>query len=138
MERKLDLTYMKGLYMQDALKLSIFHPTDFSESSSLAFVHALKLSLICGKKLTIMHTGSRENGRHRDWHKFPRVRDTLERWCILEKGSSRSSVYDTLRLKVTKKDEHEMNPLAAIAVSPTPTVICFSKVSNAGKCCKVL
>ena len=121
--------------MEDTFKLSVFHPTDFSKPSSLAFVHALKLSLICGKKLTIMHTGSRDTP-HRDWHKFPRVRDTLEKWGILEKGSRRSSVFDRLGLKVIKKDEHKMDPVAAImchlSKHPTDLVV----LGTSGRRCR--
>ena len=33
----------------------IFHPTDFSQDSQVAFAHALKLALVFRAELTIMH-----------------------------------------------------------------------------------
>jgi hypothetical protein len=38
--------------LPDGVKLeSIFHPSDFSEASEVAFVHALKIALVAGGKL---------------------------------------------------------------------------------------
>ena len=99
--------------MGDGSKLSIFHPTDFSWTSMVAFAHALKLSVICGKKFTILHTGSREEPS-KDWHLFPRVRATLEKWGLLKPGSSEYAVYDNLGIEVEKIDVHKMRPAAAI------------------------
>jgi hypothetical protein len=35
----------------------IFHPSDFSDASNIAFVHALKLAVLANGRLTILHTG---------------------------------------------------------------------------------
>ena len=89
--------------MDDGSKLSIFHPTDFSWTSKVAFAHALKLAVICGNKFTILHTGSREEPS-KDWDLFPRVRATLENWGLLKSGSSEDAVYDKLGIEVEKID----------------------------------
>ena len=99
--------------MGDGFKLSIFHPTDFSWTSTVAFAHALKLAIICGNKFTILHTGSREEPS-KDWHRFPRVRATLESWGMLKPGSSEYAVYDKLGIEVEKIDVHKMTPIAAV------------------------
>jgi nucleotide-binding universal stress UspA family protein len=100
--------------MDDGFKLSIFHPTDFSWTSKVAFAHALKLAVICGNKFTILHTGSREEPS-KDWHLFPRVRDTLENWGLLKPESSEYAVYDKLGIEVEKVDVHKTRPTAAIS-----------------------
>ena len=100
--------------MDDGSKLSIFHPTDFSWTSTVAFAHALKLAVICGNRFTILHTGSREEPS-KDWDLFPRVRATLENWGLLKPGSSESAVYDKLGIEVEKIDVHKMMPTAAIS-----------------------
>ena len=37
---------------------SIFHPSDFSEASEIAFAHALKIALVAGAKLTMFHVAA--------------------------------------------------------------------------------
>jgi len=79
---------------------SIFHPSDFSEASELAFAHALAVALIGETELVIMHA---RRGEREDWFQFPAVRKTLARWQVLEPGSlpsevSKSSRYVSRRL----------------------------------------
>lgn len=66
---------------------AIFHPSDFSASSEVAFCHALKIALQSKAKLDIMHveTGSRAPRFYR--RDFPAVRATLSRWDILPEGA---------------------------------------------------
>lgn len=80
---------------------SVFHPTDFSEASHSAFAHALAIALVRQASLTLLHAGDRvvEN-----WQHFPRVRNTLERWGLLEPGSDRRDVAAQLSVPVTKID----------------------------------
>src|SRR5262249_55474391 len=74
----------------DAVKVgSVFHPSDFSEASEIAFVHALKIALVAKAKLTVLHVNASPNTK---WQDFPGVRQTLERWKLLPKGSPRSAV----------------------------------------------
>jgi nucleotide-binding universal stress UspA family protein len=68
---------------------SIFHPSDFSAASEVAFVHALKIALVAKTGLTLLHV---EAGPGARWQDFPAVRDTLERWKLLPKGSPKSAV----------------------------------------------
>ncbi len=76
--------------MFEGVKLeSIFHPSDFSEASEVAFVHALKIALVAGAKLTMLHV---EASPSAEWQDFPGVRDTLERWGLIPKGSPKSAV----------------------------------------------
>ena len=78
---------------------SIFHPSDFSKASELAFAHALAIALLRRTELVIMHAGRESIG---DWARFPPVRKTLERWQVLAPGSPRSAVFEKLAMRVTK------------------------------------
>lgn len=68
---------------------TVLHPTDFSEGSLVAFHHALKSALIAKSRLTLLNV-SPDGESHMD--DFPAVRETLERWGLLEAGSPRSAV----------------------------------------------
>jgi nucleotide-binding universal stress UspA family protein len=84
---------------------SVLHPTDFSEGSRVAFHHALKASLLARSRLTLLNV-SREG--ESAWDNFPGVRETLERWGLLPKGSARSAVSQVgidVRKVVAKQDD---------------------------------
>lgn len=66
------------------------HPTDFSQASELAFAHALKLTVLTGGELRILHV-ARDTGDE-GWKHFPGVREALERWGVLPPGSPPSAV----------------------------------------------
>lgn len=66
------------------------HPTDFSEASEVAFAHALKLTLLTGGELNILHVAP--EGTPVAWKNFPGVRELLERWGALPPGSPPSAV----------------------------------------------
>lgn len=68
---------------------SVLHPTDFSEGSRVAFHHALKTAMLTRSTLTLLHVATDENSK---WSNFPGVRETLERWGALPKGSEKSAV----------------------------------------------
>jgi nucleotide-binding universal stress UspA family protein len=78
---------------------SVVHATDFSAEDERAFAHALGVALLTRAKLTILHVAS---SARRDWNDFPAVRKTLERWKLLEPGSSQEAVFDKLGVGVTK------------------------------------
>jgi nucleotide-binding universal stress UspA family protein len=78
---------------------SIFHPSEFSKASELAFAHALAVALIRKTELVIMHAG---RGHFDDWSQFPPIRKTLESWNVLAPGSSRSAVFEKLSVRVAK------------------------------------
>jgi nucleotide-binding universal stress UspA family protein len=76
--------------LPDGVKLeSIFHPSDFSDASEIAFVHALKIALVTGAKLTLFHVQASPGT---EWQDFPGVRDTLERWGLIPEDSPKSAV----------------------------------------------
>jgi len=68
---------------------SVLHPTDFSESSLVAFHHALKAAMLSKCKLTLVHVSTDGTS---EWSHFPGVRETLERWGALPKGSPKAAV----------------------------------------------
>ena len=67
---------------------SVLHPTDFSESSLVAFHHALKAAMLSRCKFTLLHVSDGAS----EWSQFPGVRETLERWGELPKGSPKAAV----------------------------------------------
>ncbi len=88
----------------------IFHPSDFSDASHIAFVHALKLAVAASGRLTILHTGSK---RSEEWGEFPRVRGTLERWGLLPPGSSKETIF-SLGLDVEKITSPHSDPVRSV------------------------
>ena len=92
---------------------SVFHPTDFSEGSHLAFAHALAVALLRETDLTILHAG-RDFLAEDEWTKFPAVRRTLESWGCLAPGSPRSAVLEQLNVRVKKVNLRSLRPAAAI------------------------
>ena len=89
---------------------SILHPTDFSEGSRAAFHHALKAALLAKSKLTLLHVSP---GTASEWTDFPGVRETLERWGLLPKGSPRSAVPE-LGIDVRKVVAVQSDPVKAV------------------------
>jgi nucleotide-binding universal stress UspA family protein len=69
---------------------SIFHPSDFSQASEVAFAHALKLALVASTELHIMHVAPEATPVH--WADFPGVRAMLVRWGLLPEGSAQEEV----------------------------------------------
>lgn len=65
--------------------LRIFHASDFSPASAVAFAHALKIALIARAHLDVMHVTGHATVREDDlhWSEFPGVRATLARWGVL-------------------------------------------------------
>lgn len=69
---------------------TIFHPSDFTETSQRAFCHALKIALATNAELRMLHINV--PGERSNHHDFPSVRDFLARWKVIPKGSSRRAV----------------------------------------------
>jgi nucleotide-binding universal stress UspA family protein len=89
----------------------IFHPSDFSVASNVAFVHALKLAVAANGRLTILHTGVEGGGG--DWYEFPRVRRTLERWDLLPLNSPKEAIF-SCGLDVQKIVSPHSDPVEAV------------------------
>lgn len=60
--------------------LRIVRPTDFSAASDVAFGHALKLALVAGAELDLLHMSRRRS--RIGWEAFLGARAALERWGI--------------------------------------------------------
>jgi nucleotide-binding universal stress UspA family protein len=90
---------------------SIFHPTDFSNASRVAFEHALKLALLFKAELRIMHVAG-EQDHDTDWKDFAGVRDTLARWRLLPADSPRHAV-SQLGIEVEKVIAQDAHPVRA-------------------------
>jgi nucleotide-binding universal stress UspA family protein len=89
---------------------SVVHPTDFSPASERAFAYALAIAVLRQTTLTLLHV---EKDKH-DWNKFPAVRKTLERWGLLQPGSSQEDVFARLGVKVTKLTIDSGRPVQAL------------------------
>ena len=89
----------------------IFHPSDFSQASEVAFAHALKLGLVAKAELSIMHVASQAS--EVAWLDFPGVRHLLERWGLLPEGSAIGDLFD-LGLDVNKVLAQGRNPADAV------------------------
>ena len=70
----------------------IFHPSDFSAVSEVAFCHALKIALQSKAKLDIMHVETSLRPDKPYWLDFPAVRTTLARWDILSEDIRRDEI----------------------------------------------
>ncbi len=70
----------------------VFHPTDFSGASEVAFRHALKIALVSRARLSLLHV-ARHSGDVA-WSDFPAVRRTLGRWGLIADTAPRRAVAD--------------------------------------------
>jgi nucleotide-binding universal stress UspA family protein len=92
---------------------SILNATDFTASSELAFIHALKIALEAKAKLYVLHAYP-AGGEEVDWSAFPGVRRTLARWGVLPAGSPMADVGDKLGIHLAKISARERDPARAI------------------------
>jgi len=97
---------------EDPFIETVLHTTDFSAASELAFAHALAVAVLCRASLTILHVGSDDRA---DWTRFPAVRSLLERWHLLEPGSSQDAVFEKVGVRVTKRAISSRFPALAVA-----------------------
>ena len=91
----------------------ILHPTDFSSSSDLAFVHALRLATQERGALCLLHVEATEQ-QAPPWHEYPSVRETLQRWGYLPPGAHRSEVAEKLGLWINKLIRYDHDVTDAI------------------------
>jgi len=89
----------------------VVHPTDLSPASERAFAHALAIALVRRARLVILHVTADDRP---DWGEFPAVRRTLERWGLLEPGSSRGALFERLGVKITKRTISGHSPARAV------------------------
>jgi nucleotide-binding universal stress UspA family protein len=101
---------MNHVNLLEGIKVeSIFHPSDFSAASEVAFAHALKIALVARAKLTVLHV--KENSAT-GWEDFPGVRETLERWKLIPRRSPKSAV-GQLGIEVEKVIASSKDPVRA-------------------------
>jgi nucleotide-binding universal stress UspA family protein len=88
---------------------SIVHPTDFSDASAEAFVHALRIALTAQCDLTLLHVATASD--ERDWATFPHVRMVLANWGLMNEFEPEAPVAARLGVKIAKI---ELAPQSAI------------------------
>ena len=76
---------------------SIVHPTDFSDLSSLAFGHALRIALAARSKLHLLHVEPHDTGGALA---FPHVRRWLVQWGLAQEADAPSEVAHKLGIEV--------------------------------------
>ena len=79
---------------------SIVHPTDFSEASAEAFVHALRVALAAKATLSILHVAPAPGAD--EWDSFPHVRQTLAHWGLMHGNEPPAEVTRKLGVSVVK------------------------------------
>jgi nucleotide-binding universal stress UspA family protein len=80
---------------------SVLCATDFSAAGMNAFAHALMIALSLRCSFTLFHAGE-EKDENVEWSRIPGVRNVLENWGYLEKGSPRSAVFEKMAVAVNK------------------------------------
>ena len=90
---------------------TILHPTDFSDASAEAFVHALRIALAAKAKLYILHVAS---GAEDDIMDFPPVRETLARWGLMSANEPPQAVQARLGVGIAKIDLEPQAPAEAV------------------------
>jgi nucleotide-binding universal stress UspA family protein len=88
----------------------VFHPSDFTPASDIAFIHALKAALVAKAELTILHVSPKHE---LEWTEFPGVRATLERWGLLPKNSSQADV-SKLGIGIKKVQAKHNDPVESV------------------------
>lgn len=63
---------------------SVFHPTDFSGTSEVAFAHALKFAVVTKAKLNLLHVTPKARGNLID--EFSKIRKTLKLWNVINEN----------------------------------------------------
>jgi nucleotide-binding universal stress UspA family protein len=117
------------MMMQPSLE-AVLHPTDLSPESAPAFAHALALALASSAEMAIVHAISEEKV---PWSEMPGVREVLERWGVLDPGSSARDVLE-LGLRVIK-EQRRGSVVASILGSVSrfgPDMVVLSTHSRTG------
>jgi len=90
----------------------IVHPTDFSETSGAAFVHALKIAVTAKATLTILHVAASHTND--EWEQLPQVRKLLADWGLLSLHDPASAMTEKLGLTVRKVEMEPQSPAAGV------------------------
>jgi nucleotide-binding universal stress UspA family protein len=91
------------------------HPTDFSDLSVDAFVHALRIALAAKTKLYLLHV---ETGHESKWWSLPHVRYTLALWKLMTDDATekhpQAAIEAKLGIRVVKVSLDRQNPVHGI------------------------
>jgi nucleotide-binding universal stress UspA family protein len=90
---------------------SILHPTDFSDFSLTAFVHALRIALAAKSRLQVLHVAERPNEDEQTG--FPHVRRTLAQWGFIQETDPPEAVAH-LGIRIAKIGLDPQSPVAGI------------------------
>lgn len=90
---------------------SIFHTTDFSELSDVAFAHALRLALSSNARLELFHVLP-SHGKD-VISEFPKIRDTLVRWNVISEENAEDDLR-SLGFSYSKVVAVHKDPVASI------------------------
>lgn len=113
---------------------TILHPTDFSDQSMDAFSHALKLALEEKARLILMYVQDGDNPLL-EWEKFPKVRDTLHKWGLVDAGVKRKDIFEKLGVDIQKvigKGENIKDSVAGIVHEEKVDLIVLSTHGREG------
>jgi len=91
---------------------SIVHPTDFSGASANAFAHALRIAVATKAELIILHVST--NGPITPWMFFPRVRQTLANWGMMDENDGTIALRTKVGIQVRKVEIAPQSPLRGI------------------------
>lgn len=100
-------------YSNEPFVESILSVTDFSPAAMNAFAHALMMAISLRCEFTVLQAGKNQISGS-EWSRQPGVRQVLERWGYLEKGSPRSAVLDQVAVNVRKVEVATSNVTAAM------------------------
>jgi nucleotide-binding universal stress UspA family protein len=90
---------------------TIVHPTDFSDTSAVAFAHALRIALTMRGLLYLVHIAESESPDEYDG--FPHVRHVLAQWGLMNEGDP-PEVVGKLGIRVAKIGLKPHDPLRAL------------------------
>jgi nucleotide-binding universal stress UspA family protein len=77
--------------------ISIVHPTDFSDLSVDAFVHALRIAITAKSTLYLLHVGTDHDTK---WRSFPHVRHALALWKLMTDDEAEEDPQAAIEAKV--------------------------------------
>ena len=91
---------------------TIVHPTDFSEASASAFVHALRIAITAKATLTVLHVAGAK--KPPEWDQFPHIRKTLSDWGLLSETDTTDAIAEKLGMTVRKVEMEPQSPVEGV------------------------
>lgn len=91
----------------------IAHATDLSAASHIAFQHALRLAVVARCRLDIVHV--HDPDARETWDAFPRVRETLADWELLDSAARPEAIAADLGVQVAKIEIKHEDPTRGLS-----------------------